>query len=320
MKQLIKAPAILPNNMRQIREMRGITISDLSSALNLNHSYISILETHKANMSGITALKIMKQLNANFIQFFDVRKKLTLPTTINTNESITITLAINSNYLDETEVINIINKEEAIVRELKRLDIEGEVVKHELISNDPINGQDIVDATFDVELLIQKTVKEEFNINFSAEVNIDLLKQLHDKKPTELQHVTLKPSDFTILNNKVHILNKSKILKIGVPVQENYTTIDINSVKFNNDKKGNVKTIELDLMCESSNNIKYIQEYLNLSDIEIQKSLDIGENSFKRLLNGKQRLSTKMMWKMCKLFRLPLELIINIPAYIDSFN
>lgn len=318
--ELIKTPDILPNNMRQIRAMRNITIAELSTALSLNHSYISILETFKANMSGITALNIMKQLNANFSQLFDIQDKVTLPYTIDSHELLTIKISIHAKYLDQTNRMNMIEVEEILDKHLKNKNIKGDISKFKIIKHDKIGDQDIVNATVEVELLHQKEVKETFNINFFKETNYDLFEDLHLRGFSEERKVTLDAKSFTIQDGKVHILNTDSLDKVGFLFHKEVPVIDIKDVVFTNDKKGNVETINFDLLFTKENNIEYIQEYLNLSSKDVQVALGIGETTYNNLLKGNLRLSTKLMWKMCKLFKVPLEQIINVPLCIDKFN
>lgn len=318
MKDLIKAPDILPNNMRQIRVMRGISIEELSSALSLNHSYISILETFKANMSGLTALNIMKYLGANFTQFFDVKEKLKLPYTIDTYEDIEVKTNICAKHIDITNTRNIIHIEEHLEKYLKNNNIDGKIVFFDIIEKDDNQNQDIINATLNVTLLKQTQVEEEFNINFFEETDNVLFEKLYYKGFTEEKEVTLQADDLTIKDGKIYVLNTKKLQMHGRPYNTEYPVISKDEVKFNNDKNGNLKSIQFSLLFDNANNIKYIQDYLNLTDKDVQTALGIGENTYKNLLKGEQKLSTKLMWRLCMLFRVPLELIINIPLYMEK--
>lgn len=320
MSNAIKVPDVLPNNMRQLRVMQDLSINELADALSLNHSYISILETFKANMSGLTALNIMTLLDANFTQFFDIKEKIKLPYTIEEKSNITTTLELKKEYMNESDKMNVINIEKALDKHLKKNKIKGKVLEYKIKKTEEISDPCVLKTTLDVVLLEEVQVERKFDINFSQNTDTILFENLHYKGFGEEKEVTLDSSDYMIIDNKLHVTNTDKLLEIGKPYYSKKPIINIDNVTFINNEKDKQGAIKFNFLFNSMTNIKYIQGYMDVSDKEVYSALGISKNYYHNLIKGNKKISTKLMWRMCMYFNVPLEQILNIPLYLEKFN
>ncbi|MCQ4924822.1 helix-turn-helix transcriptional regulator [Tissierella carlieri] len=290
MLSFIETPDVLPNNMKQIRTMRGKTTNDVAEALSLNHSYISVVENWKSSISSITAFKLMNYLNANFEQFFDMKKVMKLPYTIETLESISINLILDKSKIELTDAKNIIYIENEITKELKRKKIDGKVESFEISDKQPLE-EDLFNVSLNVNLVTQKQIEREFNIDLLSEMNYDLFVKL----------------------NEIGFTRKKKV-PLNAPV------IDLKDDIIKIKEQGKIKAIEYEVSFESMNNIEFIQEYLKLRPEDVRVALGIAEKTYNNILVGTQKIPLKVMWRMVALFKVPLELIINVPLYMEEFN
>lgn len=286
MVSLIETPDILPNNMKILRIMRGKTITDIAKALSLYPSYISVVENCKSSISSITAFKLMNYLNVNFEQFFDMKQTMRLPFTVECYENVLVSLNINKCYIEITQPQNMIYIEEALNIELKNKGIEGKIDAFEVKDKKQID-EILLDVTFDVRLLKQQQIEKEFNINLLSDINYELFLKLNEM-------------GFT----------RKKVIPID----------DIKEDLINLIEKAKLKTKEFEVSYEAMNNIEIIQEHLDLSSQEVQTALGITEKTYEKIINGSQKLPLKVLWRMVALFKVPLELIINIPLYMENFS
>ena len=268
MSKLIETPDILPNNMKQIRLMRGKTTTDIAETLSLNHSYISVVENWKSNISSTTAFKLMNYLNVNFEQFFNMKQTMLLPYTINTHDSITLSMKLNKKYLATDKPNNLIYIEEIMGKELKKKRIEGIIESFKIIDTETIDENN-KNVKFDISLLKQKETKKEFDINLLSDMNYELFVKL----------------------NKIGFSRKK--MEKDSNIEETY---------------------------EAMSNVSIIQEYLKLDPVDIQEALGITEKTYTNIVSETQKLSLKVMWRMVMLFKVPLELIINVPLYMNIYG
>lgn len=65
-------------------------------------------------------------------------------------------------------------------------------------------------------------------------------------------------------------------------------------------------------------NLNYIEKQLNMSKEEVQKALGLTERGYNQIFEAKKDISVKIMWRLVKLFKVPLEMIMNIPLYMET--
>ena len=58
--------------IREAREVRGLTQSDVATLLNITQSYYSLIENGKKNVDLVLAIKICKELKINMKKFMQM--------------------------------------------------------------------------------------------------------------------------------------------------------------------------------------------------------------------------------------------------------
>ena len=93
-------------------------------------------------------------------------------------------------------------------------------------------------------------------------------------------------------------------------------------IKITKNKEGEIETVNFISLEESMNNLKFIEKYLeknkNINIAKIPEYLGLSVPGYSNLVHGNQRISTKVMWRMVKLFEVPLELILNTKRYMEE--
>lgn len=64
--------------------------------------------------------------------------------------------------------------------------------------------------------------------------------------------------------------------------------------------------------------IDFIHEYLDMDPSETKEALGLSSKGLEEILSGEKKVPVKIMWRMVKHFRVPLEMIMNIPDYKKS--
>lgn len=318
---MIKTPDILPNNLRVIREMKDKTTDETAQALGLNRSYISVLENNKANMSGKTAIAIMQYFDVNFYQLFDMEKDMELDYTIKKLTDNILYLTVPKDKVEVLKIkdINLMEALEFIKEGLLKKGIDEDIHEFEYIKQSDSEIEGMVTVTMKVTTSRDKVLTETFNIDFANEIDSNLFEALVHRRFKETKEIILKRNDFSIEDGLI-VLNKHyDIVKNNII--ENTNTIDLKSglCKVNVDKNDEIVTISFNAQVENLYNIKFIENYLNLKQDVTESELGISNNGYINIVNGNQKISTKIMWKLVKLFKVPLEYIVNINLYSEKF-
>ena len=61
--------------------------------------------------------------------------------------------------------------------------------------------------------------------------------------------------------------------------------------------------------------VNFIEDYLGVNRVETQKAIGLTKDGFSEILAGEKRIPVKIMWKLSKYFKVPLETIMNVPLY-----
>ena len=187
-----------------------------------------------------------------------------------------------------------------------------------------------------VELIVQEIVKKEFDINFFRDTNMKLTEILLERGFLEQpKNIKLDNNNFKVNNNKIYLSNKYKIktnnnfiitneidINKLVNLDNNtYTSLD-GSIKIFKNEKNEIDTISFVSLEEDMNNLRFIEDYLEKHEgfdtSKIPKLLGLSVPGYSNLVHGNQKISTKVMWRMVKLFRVPLEVILNTKRYINE--
>lgn len=320
---LIITPDILPNNLRQIRLMREETTEKIAKALGLNHSYISIIENNKTNMSGISTIRLMNYLDINFYQLYGSEEPMKLPYTIEIPHTLNTTLTVEKELLaseGNEHKIEMLLTDKLIHSNL--ISKEQKIKTYKLIDTKQEQELNKITAKFEITV-IEKNIKETmFDMNFIGEIDNELFEILTKKGFIKHEKINIQKKDFSVDESKIY-LKKEYTFAYKENKKKTYSTntieIDDENIRIFYDRSNNIKSIELETATECLYNIKYIQEHLGLSQDFIADSLGISKTGYLNLIMGYQKLSTKLMWRLVKLFKVPLETIINIPLYTEKF-
>lgn len=64
--------------------------------------------------------------------------------------------------------------------------------------------------------------------------------------------------------------------------------------------------------------IDFLKSLLNVTDKDISEALGVTLDGYYDLISAKKKMSVKVMWRMVKFFKVPLEVIMNIPLYREK--
>lgn len=61
--------------------------------------------------------------------------------------------------------------------------------------------------------------------------------------------------------------------------------------------------------------IKYIENFLGISSEQTQEAIGLSSEGYEEVLSGEKKIPVKIMWRLVKFFKVPLESIMNIKQY-----
>lgn len=332
----IPIPKTIPNKLKQIRQIRGLTLQEAAKGLKIHPFFLSSVENGKNNLSGKSTMNVLHFFNVSFEQLYDMKKVLLLDYVEESRKQVIVEIVLDKSetYSSPLEI------EQKILEELHEKDIGvqtgTQVYTYNIIETKETLKPGKILCKINVELILQKTLKKEFDINFFRDSNIKLVELLLEKGFSEQPYnIRLDKNDFKIIGDKIHLNKKYKI-----ETDEGFTFIDevdISETINSGNKKyvgldGEIKVIrnesdEIIAMTfialeEEINNIKFIEDYYekyeNFDNTKIPELLGLSASGYSNLVHGNQKISTKIMWRMVKLFRVPLETILNIKKYANK--
>ncbi|MCD5414073.1 MAG: helix-turn-helix domain-containing protein [Clostridiales bacterium] len=77
----ILTPDVLPNNLKLIRKMKGLSLADVSKDLGLNSVFLSSVEKEINNFSGKNTIKVLKYFDISFCKLYGIKRNVKLKTT-----------------------------------------------------------------------------------------------------------------------------------------------------------------------------------------------------------------------------------------------
>ena len=254
-REMIRTPDIIPNNLRNIREMKGKTMDETATALGINRSYMSILETAKANMSGETALNIIEFFDSSFAALFGQQGVMKLPYTTETLKTQPTKILLTKEEHQQFQAGDIIKAVKLIEDELKKFNIPGVLNDIEEISSEPVDGSNKVIVS--IKATISEPTEEigEFDMNLTSNMNLDLYRALKDKKTKKNEYF----------------------------------------------------------------NVYFIQDFLGITEEQVQEAIGLTEKGYYEIFEAEKKISVKLMWRLVKFFKVPLEMIMNVDLYKKKF-
>jgi len=254
-REMIRTPDIIPNNLRNIREMKGKTMDETATALGINRSYMSILENAKANMSGETALKIIEYFDSSFAALFGQQGVMKLPYTTETLKTQPTKILLTKEEYQQFQAGDIIKAVKLVEQEFKKLDLPIDLADIEEISSEPVDGSNKVIVSIKATISEPTEVIGEFDMNLTSNMDLDLYRALKDK-------------DFK--NNEYF-------------------------------------------------NVYFIENFLGIDKEQVQEAIGLTEKGYYEIFEAEKKISVKLMWRLVKFFKVPLEMIMNVDLYKKKF-
>lgn len=321
----ILVPSIIPNNLMIIRKCRRKSIDEFADTLQIDKPFLNTVEKNVKNFSGKLTIKSLYLFKITFNMLYDIKSRVILPVErpYSTTERFTISIPNTCNYTEE-EILSNRKYEKEILLTLKHKENLNE---SDIIFNLEYNTVTIKDCNVILDVVVDIKTKqiynEEFDINFTKNINWDLEEKLTNHGffsdtisiiEREVDGINIKfDGDLIILDQNYKIFsdfdktwNESNIL--------NRFDVEVKEVNKRAGKPP-VHIVRFKALRPAINNMKYLRELLGYTPKEVAAALGIGLNSYTNLELGNQKLSTKLMWKLVKLYNVPLENIINIDEY-----
>jgi len=338
--ELIIVPDVLPNNLRVIRDMRGLTVKQVAEDLKIDRNFLSAVEVENKNFSGKSTIRAMKYYDITFNQMYDVKDKRVLDYSYNKEQLIALKCEIKFDIADE---ISVYNSEEELLNNIefndKQINDElGRYIKNKYnkkghiesyyIHNKYINENYII-LEADVEYIEITdeiiTEKREFDVNFVDNENKELARMIKykgfaptiDKEEVKIDGLNAKIDNDTIIFNKTFKFANSNDLKDGF---EESSEIGIDDKRITLEKKRNkIVSVSFRVVDKEINNLKAIRTLINASIEDMHDALGLSYNGYINLELGNQKISSKIMWRLVNMLRIPLELIINVDKYYEKY-
>lgn len=333
MSKLILVPDILPNNLRIIRDMRGLTIKKVAEDLKIDRNFLSAVEVCGKNFSGKTTIRAMKYYDITFYQMYDVKGTRILPYVFYEPIELACSIKIDitddkAEYDSEKELLENISFtskeikkaiEEVINMEYKKVGkVDNYVVNKKYLDNN------VMILEVSVDYLEQKTEQREFHINFVENENKQLEDMLRfrgfpltiEKQTINIDGINAKIEDDMIIFNRKYKFSISDDPKEYIELNE--ISLDDSRIKVER-KRNKIVSVSFNSVRREINNLKAIRTLTNLSIDEMHQSLGLSYNGYINLELGNQKISSKIMWRLVKMLKVPLELIINVDEYFDKY-
>jgi len=346
----ILIPDKLPNRLRDIRENKGLKAEEVARAMDIDPNFYRFVENEETNFSGKSTIKAFTVLTVNFYQVFDVKEKRECEVTdefenvFNTNIEVSIYDIIGDKYKsnDPVEVKNIaielidkhpkgkysvrgsfsnnnliINK---CIRKAKKENIKGNFDRFEVLGYIFKDGK--IMLSLNVYFLEKRREKLVFDINFMENLDKKLIKKLAvDGKIFQEKNERLtRVVDGKKVKFKEDYFLLDKKYKFKQPYNNNkesrkiYLTNPYLEVKYNEKTKDPI-AITFEATMPARNNLVKLREEFGITQEEMATLMGIGYNSYSSFEKIGKYISTRLMWRLVSLFKVPLEYIINIDDF-----
>lgn len=345
----ILVPNILPNNIKDYRELKKLSVRQLAEDLLIDRNFLTAVEANDKNFSGKSTIRYLKHFGISYYYMYDVQGKKKCDTidesVYNCNGRFSITLdemiqeynidkkmirvGKNGKDLSPEEMVKYFTNRNTMLSNIIKIEGKklGVIFSEYEVTNTIINNQIVL-----IDLLIRFTkafdLKEhEFDINFAAH---------EDRKVTDwLFHMgypeTLATLDFDVDNEYVSVINNKVILdkEYKIPKSEKNldryymaSEFDVNDedidVKFDKEN-GRPLSVKFRSVRNEINNFKQFRILQRMSLKEMHTSVGLSYNGYINLELGNQKISSKIMWRVCKKLKVPLESIVNVDEYFERF-
>lgn len=338
-------PNIIPNRLEKIFPLLHVSKSELSSDLDIQMPYLNSVFKNKATFSGKTTFKLLKKYNLSFKlvyyveefdQELDNEHMFNLILVINTkdnkleelseNEHIKLIYDILKKYENDEKVVilplivfsKILKEKDKLNLKLTDEDVLNAGQKNIKLCLESLNGSDInrdliTDNCYFFSAKIKKIEKEKIKIkqeNLDANLT-KLMFELPYRKVTS-ESILLSDAKFNsnnelILDKENEVLTHNGAMNINLVKPEDYI-LTKSSVKYYLYKEDKV-----------INKLKAYRLIKKLSADEMSEKLGITKETYRLIEQGRQMLSTHIMWRIETKLNVLLESILDIDSYYELF-
>jgi transcriptional regulator with XRE-family HTH domain len=345
----VLVPNILPNNIKDYRELKKLSVRQLAEDLLIDRNFLTAVEANDKNFSGKSTIRYLKHFGISYYYMYDVQGKRECDTidecVYNCTGRFSITLdEIIQEYDIDKKMIRTGKKgkdlsvEEMVKYFTKKNNMLTNIIKAEgknlgvVFREYEVTETKINNRIVNIDLLIRFTKAfelkdQEFDINFAAHQEREVSDWLFHMGYPE----TIATLDFEVDNEYVSVINNKVILdkEYKIPKSEknleNYymaSEFDINDrdidVKIDKES-GRPMSVKFRSIRNEINNFKQFRTLQRMSLKEMHTSVGLSYNGYINLELGNQKISSKIMWRVCNKLKVPLEAIVNIDEYFERF-
>lgn len=344
----VLVPNILPNNIKDYRELKKLSVRQLAEDLLIDRNFLTAVEANDKNFSGKSTIRYLKHFGISYYYMYDVqgrRKCDTIDESVyNCRGSFSITLdeMIQAYNVDKKMIRLGKNGKDLSIDEMIKYFTNNNIMLTSIIKEEgkkigvvfteyEVTNTKIDKQIIHIDLLIRFTKEfelkdHEFDINFAADEDRKVSDWLfHMGYPETLAtlHFDVDNEYVSVINNKVILDKEYKIPKSEKNLTRYYmaSEFDVNDgdidVKF--DKDGLPLSVKFRSIRPEINNFKQFRILQRMSLKEMHSSVGLSYNGYINLELGNQKTSSKIMWRVCKKLKVPLESIVNVDEYFERF-
>ncbi|MCT4662807.1 MAG: helix-turn-helix transcriptional regulator [Tissierellales bacterium] len=314
-------PNILPNNLKKIREGRGLSVREVAEALEINDLHLNAVENGKVNFSGKTTLKALKYFNISFYKLYDIRENdIELDVIDVTEHSLETSISLDglseidkSTLTENKDLLEKVNNQIFSISEL------GILKKIDIISVDIERSYVQLKAIY----TIKYSRKEVFDINMMKTHDRELSRTLRQEGFPKYKKTIKKKyrrEDIEVRDGKTYygdsIFIEGNVISINSRRYE--LDLDQEAVEIKSDEDTGELYVQFKIIMVDMNNIKKIREHIGLSADDMSVVLDMTKVGY-TTVEGGEKISTKKMWILCNFFKVPLEVLLNVEKYYATY-
>lgn len=342
-------PNIIPNRLEKIFPLLHVSKSEISSDLDIQMSYLNSVFKNKATFSGKTTLKLLKKYNLSFKlvyyveefeQALDKEHIFNLILVINTQDNkledlseedkkkeyVKLIYDIFKEYESDDNVFilplvvfsKILKEKDKLNLKLTNEDILNAGQKNiklclESLNSSDINRDLINDNCYFFSAKIKRIEKEELPIKQES-VDTKLTKLMFELPYKKIKSESILMSDAKFNNNNELILNEKK----DILTSDGSKNIDLIKPGDYILTKSSVKYY---VYTEDKviNKLKAYRLIKKLSADEMSEQLGITKETYRLVEQGRQMLSTHIMWRIETKLNVLLESVLDIDSYYEVF-
>jgi transcriptional regulator with XRE-family HTH domain len=343
----IITPKILPNNLLDIRENKGLSLKEVGLALKINPSFLRAVEQERANFSGKSTIKALKFYDVNYYLMYDINDTRTLLVDDEFREAYEATIKVTYKELLGSRMKNYdLDKDIAKLKRLVKTEIkenldrlrDNDIILAKInsfsesnniegryydfdIDDYKVNSSDIA-LNLTVYFLEKREEEMEFDIRLAKNHNHKLFKEVGAGKYEEVfQTITRRVDGESVVFKGDHFLLDTEY-KIAQGQYGNKTTVS-NKISIDNesltvlvDKETNKPTtIKFRVIGPQLNNLEELRRIKGYSEKDMEDALGISRDVYRTLEIGSAKISYKILWKLVQLYNIPVEGMINIDEY-----